>query len=185
MRNSGALLAAVLFTALTTAGASDPSPYVGFEAREIKALSEDQVAGYLEGRGMGFALTAELNRFPGPKHVIELADALELEESQLTAVQRSFDRMHLEAVRLGQELVTRERELDLLFAEGRVDETGLEQIVAEIGRVTGQLRFVHLRAHLEMREVLSVEQIDAYAALRGYASSTHAPEGGECPHGRQ
>ena len=63
--------------------------------------------------------------------------------------------------------------------------TGLEKVVAEIGRVTGQLRFVHLRAHLDMRDVLSGDQIESYTALRGYAPSTHLPEGGECPHGGQ
>lgn len=185
MRTLRLLLVGALLTALTVAAASDPSPYVDFEERQIKALSEDQVAGYLAGRGMRLALAAELNRFPGPKHVIELADELELEASQRTAVQRSFDRMHRDAVSLGQELVARERELDRLFAGGRVDEAGLEKVVAEIGRVTGQLRFVHLRAHLDMRDVLSGDQIDSYTALRGYAPSTHPPEGGECPHGGQ
>jgi len=34
------------------------SPYMGLEQREIKALSAEQVAGYLEGDGMGFALPA-------------------------------------------------------------------------------------------------------------------------------
>ena len=37
------------------------SPYMGMEEREIKALSADQVAAYLAGNGMGFALPAELN----------------------------------------------------------------------------------------------------------------------------
>ena len=49
------------------------SPYVGLEAREIKALSEEQRQELLDGHGMGLALAAELNHYPGPKHVLELA----------------------------------------------------------------------------------------------------------------
>jgi hypothetical protein len=33
----------------------------------------------------------------------------------------------------------------------------------------GELRTVHLRAHLEMSRVLSTEQIKKYDELRGYA----------------
>lgn len=47
-------------------------PYAGQETREIKALSPDEVAAHLEGRGMGFAKAAELNHYPGPKHVLDL-----------------------------------------------------------------------------------------------------------------
>ena len=42
--------------------AAAPSPYTGLEHREIKALSDDDRRQLLAGRGMGFALAAELNR---------------------------------------------------------------------------------------------------------------------------
>ncbi len=35
---------------------------------------------------MGLALAAELNGYPGPAHVIELADSLELTEAQRTRI---------------------------------------------------------------------------------------------------
>ena len=53
-----------------------PAPYAGQQARTVKALSEDEVKGFLEGAGMGFAKAAELNRYPGPMHVLENADEL-------------------------------------------------------------------------------------------------------------
>ena len=56
------------------------SPYAGQEKREIKALSQEDVEGYLTGQGMGFAKAAELNQYPGPKHVLELARELRLEK---------------------------------------------------------------------------------------------------------
>jgi hypothetical protein len=39
--------------------------YAGMQARSIKSLSEQQVADLSAGRGMGLALAAELNGYPG------------------------------------------------------------------------------------------------------------------------
>ena len=63
-------------------GAAAPQPYAGMEGREIKALSPQEVADLRAGRGMGLALPAELNRYPGPMHVLELAEPLRLSPRQ-------------------------------------------------------------------------------------------------------
>ena len=42
------------------------SPYVGSEKRSLKALTDQQIADLRAGRGMGLALAAELNGYPGP-----------------------------------------------------------------------------------------------------------------------
>ena len=47
------------------------SPYAGMQTRAIKALSDQQIADLRAGRGMGMALPAELNGYPGPAHVLE------------------------------------------------------------------------------------------------------------------
>ena len=57
-------------------------PYAGLEKRTIKALSEQQLAYLRAGRGISLALAAELNGYPGPKHVLEHADALNLAANQ-------------------------------------------------------------------------------------------------------
>ncbi|MER8435493.1 hypothetical protein NKH11_02460 [Mesorhizobium sp. M1393] len=44
------------------------SSYSGMEARRVKALSGEQIADLMAGRGMGLALAAELNSYPGPSH---------------------------------------------------------------------------------------------------------------------
>ena len=59
---------------LMTATAVAQTPYAGMQARQIKALSEQQISDLDAGRGMGLALAAELNGYPGPSHVLELAD---------------------------------------------------------------------------------------------------------------
>ena len=59
-------------------------------------------------------------------------------------------------------------------------------MAAAIGDVQGRLRTVHLAAHVEMRAVLTDEQVRAYDALRGYSRAEGAPErhGGGGQHGR-
>ncbi len=42
------------------------TPYSGMQSRSTKALSEQQIADLNAGRGMGLALAAELNGYPGP-----------------------------------------------------------------------------------------------------------------------
>ena len=153
------------------------SPYAGEQARSIKALSDDEVAGYVEGRGMGLARPAELNHYPGPRHVLDLAGPLGLSEAQVAETRRTFEAMHAEALLLGRDLVAQERRLDEAFASGRIDEPTLASLVAEAGRLQGQLRVVHLRAHLAVRRTLSAEQIARYDALRGYGAGhgDHGP----------
>jgi Spy/CpxP family protein refolding chaperone len=146
------------------------SPYAGQERREIKALSDGEVRELLQGAGMGLAKAAELNRYPGPRHVLELAGELELSAEQRGATEALFAAMRAEAVALGTAIVARERELDARFAQGRMDAEALAGLTAEIGRLQGALRAAHLRAHLEMRRILSPRQSAAYDQLRGYAS---------------
>ena len=73
----------LLMISVATAFASN-SPYKGEHLRAIKALSEGEINNLLNGQGMGFAKAAELNPYPGPKHVLELADDLNLTSDQIS-----------------------------------------------------------------------------------------------------
>src|SRR5215475_1130417 len=75
------LAPAILAILCNAASAQSHQPYAGFEQRPIKALSEQEVDDLRAGRGMGLALAAELNGYPGPSHVLELADRLDLSRS--------------------------------------------------------------------------------------------------------
>jgi Spy/CpxP family protein refolding chaperone len=156
------------------------SPYAGQEKRAIKTLSEEEVQTLLSGQGMGLAKTAELNHYPGPRHVLDLATPLQLSEPQRTETQQIYDRMHQEAVRLGTLIVDKERELEYLFAAEAVDSHTLQSLAKQIAQLQGDLRVAHLQAHVEMKRVLSREQIDTYDALRGYTVGTGpAPDAGQ------
>jgi len=177
-------LAAVLMVGslLTTLGALAQSqqPYGGLQSRPIKALSEEQIADLREGRGMGFALAAELNGYPGPLHVLEHAEALALTTSQRTRMEQLLKTMQTEAVELGRRLIAEEAELDRLFATRRVTAATMATAVGAAAQTQARLRATHLRYHLLTAEALSAEQIRRYAALRGYSGG--APAGG---HQRQ
>jgi hypothetical protein len=168
-----------------TAFAQEPqerlSPYADETDREIKALAPEEVAGLLDGAGLGFAKAAELNGVPGPRHVLELASELALSDEQRARVQVAYDRMHGEAVELGALVVELERELDRAFTDPRLTPEEVERLTSEIGKARGGLRATHLVAHLETAEVLSSEQIARYGHLRGYSGHSghdkdHRPE---------
>jgi Spy/CpxP family protein refolding chaperone len=156
--------------------------YTGDVRREIKSLSAEEVEALLNGHGMGLAKAAELNHYPGPRHVLELAAELRLTPAQHKQTQSAFERMRAEAVRLGRRIVERERELDALFAKGEIDASRLRAATNEIARLQGELRAAHLAAHLEMRRLLSPQQIAKYDELRGYAGERKS--GGQHDHGK-
>ena len=84
--------------------ASETSPYVGEELRPIKSLSENEIQSLRNGDGMGFAKVAELNHFPGPRHVLEISEELGLSSSQRAATEILFEEMRRNAVALGEQI---------------------------------------------------------------------------------
>jgi Spy/CpxP family protein refolding chaperone len=161
------------------------SPYAGQQEREIKSLDATEVKDLLEGRGMGLAKAAELNHYPGPLHVLQVARELSLSAEQERATRALFQQMQADAIRLGRAVVEKERELDRAFAEGKIDRGRLDRLVSEIARLEGDLRVVHLAAHLTMKDLLTPEQVRRYDELRGYAASPRrAPaDHGHAGHG--
>ncbi|MEJ2129137.1 MAG: hypothetical protein P8X81_09860 [Woeseiaceae bacterium] len=155
----------------------DRSPYAGQETRTLKSMSEDEVAAYLRGDGMGFAKLAELNSYPGPRHVLDLADQLDLSDEQLASTEALFEEMRQQAITLGEQLVAAETRLDRAFAAGDVDAASLEAAMLEIGEIRGRLRNVHLQAHLEQKGILTPMQVRRYDMFRGYNSADHEHKG--------
>jgi Spy/CpxP family protein refolding chaperone len=144
-------------------------PYKDFDQRAIKALSDHDIADLRAGRGMMLALAAELNGYPGPVHVLQHADALDLTPPQRERTQALFQAMQAEAVALGERLIGQEKELDFLFATKTVTAATLQTATAAIGATQAALRAAHLRYHLAMTDVLTPEQVQRYAQLRGYS----------------
>ena len=130
-------------------------PYAGLEQRAVKALSEQQIADLKAGRGMGLALPAELNGYPGPSHVLENADALGLSAEQRERTKGLFDAMKAEAVPVGERLIEQETKLDRLFADREITPSTLGAVTEEIGMTQGRLRQTHLKYHLAMMDAVA------------------------------
>jgi Spy/CpxP family protein refolding chaperone len=179
----GLLLGLSVAVIAGAASAVEPSPYAGWQARSIKALSPEAIEDYLEGRGMSMALPAELNGYPGPRHVLELAAELELTPEQLAQTERLFEDMRLKAIDLGEQIIAGEASLDELFASGAAREASLRVATDALARLNGRLRAHHLSYHLAIRDLLEPRQIQNYRRLRGYASSTETGEHGHAHTG--
>lgn len=167
------LMVAWLLAGSGTIAAQVTTPYAGQEQRAIKALAPEEVDGYLAGRGLGLAKAAELNGYPGPMHVLELADRLQLSSQQRVATQAIFARMQVKARELGERLVAEELALDRAFRDRNINANELTQRLAAIGKLHAEVRGAHLEAHLAQTDVLSPLQVQRYASLRGYGEGEH------------
>ncbi len=173
----------LLFVALLAACTTHPksaSPYVGLEARDIKALSLSEISDLLAGKGMGFAKSAELNGYPGPAHVLELQSQLRLSSEQIRETEAIFSRMEISAKTHGAELVEAERELEVLFRSQKVTSAELSLALERIASRQAKVRHSHLAAHIEQTQLLTAEQATLYVALRGYGAQhgQHGKHGG-------
>jgi hypothetical protein len=147
------------------------SPYAGQEGRAIKALSAKEASDLLAGAGMGYAKAAELNGYPGPMHVLELAAPLDLSAAQRSGVEAILREHKAEARALGAEVLRLESRLDELFAKGQASAEGIDAAVGSLAATAGRLRASHLRAHVTTTRLLTPEQVTRYVALRGYAGA--------------
>ena len=176
MLGNASFCAAALLAAL--GNAYSQSPYVGQESREIKALSSQEVADLLAGKGMGLAKAAELHGYPGPMHVLELAAQLQLTADQKSKTEALFTTVKAQAVDIGRQLVEEEQALDRQFSSKSITPATLHSSLERIGKLQAELRRVHLETHLEQTALLSDTQIAAYSKLRGYeAGDDHSGHG--------
>jgi len=173
------IISAVWFAVAAVPGMAQPqqhgdaqsppaSVYAGQEKRDVKALSEQEQHAWLEGQGMGLARAAELNGYPGPMHVLELADPLRLTPAQTVTTRELMNRHKVEVRKLGAQLVETERHLDGAFRERRVSDAGIEHMTGEIGELQARIRASHLQTHLAQTALLTPEQVAEYSRLRGY-----------------
>jgi hypothetical protein len=174
-------LAAVLFSFafvgtpfLATATDPDESARAAAHAAEaasegtgLPALSEAQVAGYLDGKAMWHVSVAELNHYPSPRRVVELTEALELTEEQRRASTELYEETRREAIRLGTELVALEQKLNRIFAWNQATADNIAEILLAIGTLQTQLRLTHLEASVHQKPLLTAEQIRRYDELQG------------------
>lgn len=157
------------------------STYAGQETRAVKSLSESDIEELKAGKGWGLAKPAELNGYPGPIHVLDMADEMNLSDEQKDEIEALYKSMQREAIAKGEAYIQKEKELDKYFQSRELNSGSLMVLLKEVGVARAELRFVHLSAHLQMMDLLTEEQVNHYNELRGYNSSAdpceNIPEG--------
>ena len=151
-----------------------PSPYAAEWASPVRGLSQQEVADLLAGHGMGFARMAELNNYPGPRHLLDLQTEIDLSPAQVQQIEEQFATMQQSAQALGQQVVAAETELSTAFAAGTLTAAELTAQVTHLAELYGELRLVHLQAHLQVTPLLTSAQRMRYNELRGYAMAEHS-----------
>jgi Spy/CpxP family protein refolding chaperone len=168
IQRAAMLMSALVFAA---AAAAADKPYAGQQSRSVKALSDQEIADYLHGNGMGLSKVAELNHYPGPRHVLDQAGDLGLSPAQLEKAREIWQAMNVKARTLGETIVAKETVLETSFSSGVATPADTRAVLDELAQLQADLRYTHLSAHLAMRSVLSVDQIAKYDVLRGYADA--------------
>jgi hypothetical protein len=156
------------------------SPYAGLETREIKSLSEEDIADLRRGAGWGLALAAELNGVPGPAHLLELKEKIGLTPEQIRAIETIFAAMQTEAQAAGGRFIAAEAAIEAGFREGNLTPERLRALIDNATAARAELRFIHLSRHLETPPLLTSGQIARYNDLRGYGAGdpcANVPEG--------
>lgn len=157
------------------------SQYAGEEQRDIKSLSAEDVEQLEAGKGWGLAKAAELNGVPGPSHILDMASEISLDENQEEQIKVVFHEMEKSAIIKGKELVKKEAELNRRFSKNEFSISSLKELTEEIGKIRGELMYIHLEAHLRSASILSEQQVSLYNELRGYNNSLNpcdnVPEG--------
>ncbi len=168
-------LAFVWWTGPAAAQHQHHDGYAAMTARAIKALSDEQVSQLRDGRGMGLSLPAELNSYPGPMHALDMAASLNLTPDQHARLLSIQEDMRVRAIALGHRIIAGEAELDRAFASGTADRAEVLRQLAVIGHLNGELRAVHILAHMETRALLTAEQVTKYDIGRGYRPAHDQP----------
>lgn len=145
------------------------SHYADQTRSHIPSITMEEFEQLRSGEGMGFAKPAELNHYPGPKHVLDLADSLGLSENQRTEIESIRQKMATKAKVLGKDYLHAEHRLNELFSNGNATERNVVKMTNSVEEKRSALRAAHLVAHLETRNVLTAEQVEKYDRLRGYA----------------
>jgi hypothetical protein len=147
------------------------SKYIGQENRKIKSLSSEDIKSLETGTGDAFgslAKLAELNGYPGPRHVLDLGKELRLTTVEKENIIIIYNDMKREALKLGQEIFQIEKTANELFANKSISDSELQRLIIKSAENYGKLRYIHLTTYLKMMDILSQEQIILYNTLRGY-----------------
>jgi hypothetical protein len=111
--------------------------------------------------------TGEINSYPSPKSILELATTLNLSSIQKSRLSDIQSNTVARAKQLGKEIVQIENELYRAFQARIVNEKSCTDDAQQIGRLRGKLRGIFLNARIRAKAVLNESQISMYRQISG------------------
>lgn len=133
----------------------------------LSGVSEQEKEALLKGGGLGAGMIAMMNGYPGPKHVLEMGDELELTDAQRESIGTIYGKVKAESVKYGTELVEKDEALAAMFTSGSVDTGDVEKLAREIGELQGRVRAEHLNAHVKTYDALTPAQREKLSSMQG------------------
>jgi len=145
----------------------------------LGGMSDAEKEALKAGEGLGAGRLAMQAGYPGPRHVLEMGDELELTAAQKEQIGTIFGGAKASFAKMGAELVEKEEALEAMFAAGDVDVGDMTKLAAEIGERQGELRAAHLAAHVRTREALTPAQLEKLSAMAGAHGAMGHGESGQ------
>ena len=140
---------------------------LGMGGGMLGGVSKQEKEALLKGAGLGAGMIAMTNGYPGPKHVLEMGDELELTAAQRESLGKIYGNVKARSVELGTELVEKDEKLTALFASGSASTGEVEKLSREIGELQGRVRAEHLNAHVETFDTLTPAQRETLSSMQG------------------
>jgi len=133
----------------------------------LGGVSETEKEALLKGAGLGAGMIAMMNGYPGPKHILEMGEELELTAAQRETIGTIYGKVKAESVKYGTELVEKDEALAAMFTSGSVDTGDVEKLAREIGELQGRVRAEHLNAHVKTYDALTPAQREKLSSMQG------------------
>ena len=122
-----------------------------------------------KGEGGGMVSYAGINGYPGPRRILEMESKLYLSEEQQKDIQALCDGVQESAREKGDAIIKKEEQLESMFRSGKANESDVKKLSGEIAQLRGELRALHMIAHIEARKILTKEQLAVCNPERGTA----------------
>jgi hypothetical protein len=97
-----------------------------------------------------------------------MASELQLTDRQRMEIERIYQNMSNKAKSIGAAIIAIEQDMDEAFANKTITQENLKLMLDKSADLYGQLRFVHLSAHFNTIQILTIEQVQMYNTMRGY-----------------
>jgi len=121
-------------------------------------------------------MMGEMHKMPTPEMLLSLADELKLEEDQVKSIQKIGFALQKEVIQRGAERSIAELELNVLLGEDEVDLQKAQEKIQQIASLEGDLKIAQIKASIDAKNVLTVEQSAKLKEIAKKKRAMHHPK---------